>query len=167
MQGHPDAVIMVGPYKPVAEFVKTAKEYQFNPQLITISFVGTENLIKELGPLAEKVIVSQVVPPPDDTSFKIVTEFRDALKKTHPEVEANFVALEGYITTKVYLAGLEKVGKDLTREKLIDGFESMHNEDIGGMNIQFSKDGHQAFNRVFLTQIIDGKAKVINREVKP
>ncbi len=161
IQGQPEAVIMVGPYKPVAEFVKIAQESQFNPLFVTISFVGTENLIKELGPLSENLVISQVVPPPDDTTFPIVREFCDALKKTHPEVEPNFVALEGFIAAKVHSLAMVEVGKDLTRERFISELEKMNALDIGGLTISFSKDDHQGLDRVFLTRVTNGKAKAI------
>src|SRR5262249_39003880 len=45
----PDAVIMVGPYKPTAEFVRQARAIGLKSELATISFVGTENLIADLG----------------------------------------------------------------------------------------------------------------------
>src|ERR1035438_6359233 len=47
--GEPDAVITVGPYKPTAEFVRQARAAGLKSEIATISFVGTESLIAELG----------------------------------------------------------------------------------------------------------------------
>lgn len=57
----PDAVFMVGAYKPIAEFVKLARKLKMDPTFITISFVGSEALAAELGPDGASVIISQVV----------------------------------------------------------------------------------------------------------
>ena len=45
----PDAVVMVGAYKPVAEFIRLARKIKFNPTFVHISFVGSDALAQELG----------------------------------------------------------------------------------------------------------------------
>lgn len=61
-RAEPEAVVMVGAYKPVAEFIKLARSINFNPTFVNISFVGSDALAEELGPAGEGVIISQVVP---------------------------------------------------------------------------------------------------------
>lgn len=167
MAAKPEAVIMVGPYKPIAAFVKEAKASGFKPVMATISFVGTENLIKELGESAKGIIISQVVPSPEDTSLPVVKDFQAALKKAFPNEEPSFTKLEGYVTAKVLTTAMEKAGANLTREGLIDVIESMVNVDLGGMAVSFSKDNHQGANKVFMTQVGDGKAKSVAKVAKP
>lgn len=167
MAAKPDAVVMVGPYKPIAAFVKEAKTAGFHPVMATISFVGTENLIKELGDTAKGLVISQVVPSPEDLSIPVVKDFQASLKKTFPNEEPSFVRLEGYITAKVLVTAIEKAGAGLTREGLLDTIEGMNNVDIGGMTVSFSKDNHQGANKVFMTQVSDGKAKPVNKIAKP
>ncbi len=43
------AVVMVGAYSPCAKFIKLAKEYDFRPIFLTVSFVGSEALNQALG----------------------------------------------------------------------------------------------------------------------
>ena len=50
MATHPQAVVLVGPYAPVAAIVKKAHAAGWRPQFLTVSFVGTEEFIKEAGP---------------------------------------------------------------------------------------------------------------------
>lgn len=163
----PGAVVMVGPYKPIAAFVKEAKAAGFKPVLATISFVGTENLIKESGDAANGIIISQVVPSPDDTSVPVVRDFQAALKKSFPNETPSYVRLEGYVTAKALTTALEKAGAALTREGLIDTIESMSNVDIGGISVSFSKDNHQGLNKVYMTQVGGGKAKPVAKVAKP
>src|SRR3954447_8766723 len=68
----PEAVVMVGAYKPVAEFIKLSRKVSFNPVFVNISFVGASALAKELGEDGKGVIVSQVVPFPWDASIKVI-----------------------------------------------------------------------------------------------
>ena len=60
----PDAVIMISPYKPAAEFIKLAKQVKLNATFVNISFVGSDALAKELGNEGAGVVVTQVVPFP-------------------------------------------------------------------------------------------------------
>ena len=56
----PEAVVMVGAYKPCAELIKLAHKLELNPVFVNISFVGASALAKELGPDGKGVVVSQV-----------------------------------------------------------------------------------------------------------
>src|SRR3546814_1131944 len=58
----PQAVVMVGAYKPIAEFIKVARRIRMNPTFVNISFVGSDALAKELGRDGEGVVITQVVP---------------------------------------------------------------------------------------------------------
>ncbi len=57
MAARPQAVVVVGPYSPVAEVVKKAHASGWRPQFLTVSFVGTEEFIKEAGQDAEGTII--------------------------------------------------------------------------------------------------------------
>ena len=96
-QAAPEAVVIVGAYKPVAEFIKLSKKIGFNPVFVNISFVGANALSKELGPEGKGVIVSQVVPFPADASLKVVADYQTAIKAADPKAEPEFVSLEGYL----------------------------------------------------------------------
>jgi ABC-type branched-subunit amino acid transport system substrate-binding protein len=156
----PDAVVMVGPYRPVAVFVREARAAGLTAPLSTISFVGTENLIAELGDAAEGVIISQVVPSPDNPKVPVVGAYRAALKAVLPDAKASYVSLEGYLSARVLVAALGKVPAPPTREALVDVLNGLH-EDLGGFTIGFSKDNHQASTQVHLTRVVGAKARVI------
>lgn len=132
-----------------------------------VVMVGTENLIKESGDAANGIIISQVVPSPDDTSVPVVRDFQAALKKSFPNETPSYVRLEGYVTARVLTTALEKAGAALTREGLIDTIESMSNVDIGGLSVSFSKDNHQGLNKVYVTQVGGGKAKPVAKVARP
>ena len=153
----PDVVIMVGPYAPLAAFVKEARANGLKSDLGTVSFVGTDDFFNTVGAAGEGVVISQVVPFPGDPSVPIVKECQELLAKYAPGEKLGFVSLEGAISAKA----LELAGHDLSREAVIHAFESMSNLDMGGMVFQMSKDDHQASNTVFLTQIQGGKVTPI------
>ena len=68
-----------------------------------------------------------------------------------------FVNFEGCISARVMVAALDKAGKNLTRPKLLEVLSGMNGVDVGGLTVSFSAEKHQAFDKVFLTQIVNGK----------
>jgi len=157
----PDAVVIVGPYKPTAAFVRTAGEVGLKAQFATISFVGTESLIAELGAASNGMVISQVVPSPADDTSALSRDYRTALKKSTPAATPSYVSFEGYIGGRVLVAALDRAGRDLSREKLIDAFHGMSSLDVGDMAFSFSESNHQGSKAVYLTTVTDGKVQLI------
>lgn len=157
----PEAVVIVGPYKPTAAFVRAAREVGLKAQFATISFVGTESLIGELGVASNGMVISQVVPSPTDDTLALSRDYRNALNKSTPAATPSYVSFEGYIGGRVLVAALDRAGTDPSREKLIDAFHAMSRLDIGGMVFSFSESNHQGSKGVYLTTVTDGKAQLV------
>lgn len=155
-KAQPDAVIMVGPYKPCAEFIKLCKQIKFRPVFVNISFVGSDALASELGADGEGVYITQVVPLPSDDSVPAVKAYRAALAKSAPDKKPGFVSLEGYLVGKLVIAALTKAGAEPTRASLMAQLTS-GTFDLGGFKCVFGPNDNQGSNDVFLTRIgVDG-----------
>lgn len=153
----PKAIIMVGAYKASAAFIKLVKTEMPKTLFLSVSFVGSEPLLDELGGDAEGVIVTQVVPHPA-SDLPGVKEYREAISKFARDASPSFVSLEGYLAGRLLLEGVKKVEGDLTRESLVGGLESLSGIDIGiGTEISFSRVEHQALHRVWPTQVKNGR----------
>jgi branched-chain amino acid transport system substrate-binding protein len=158
---NPDAVVVVGPANTVAPILKQSHAKGWKPLFLTVSFVGTDDLITEAGPDAEGVVITQVVPPYYLTDYKTVALYRRALSKYYPSAQPNFVSLEGFVDAMVLVEGLKKAGKDLTREGLIRGIESIHDQDLGlgsKLKLDYSPKDHKGFDHVIPTVIRGGRA---------
>jgi branched-chain amino acid transport system substrate-binding protein len=157
----PQAVIMIGPYKPCAEFIKLSRLMKFDPVFVNISFVGSDALARELGPAGAGVVVTQVVPFPFDTSMPLVAAYQKALKASAPDASPGFVSLEGYLVGRSVIAALDKIDGEPTRKALIDTLMSGHT-DLDGFALDFGKDDNQGSDAVYLTVIgPDGKFKAV------
>jgi len=156
-KGNPEAVIMVGAYKPCAAFIKAAKKIGMDDILYcNISFVGTEALRSELGDAGEGVIISQVVRYPWDGKVPLVAEYLAAMKKHRPEAEVGFVSLEGYTVGKLFCAALERVDGELTRERFLETINEVKKFDLGGVKLEFGARDRQGMDEVYMTIIRDG-----------
>jgi ABC-type branched-subunit amino acid transport system substrate-binding protein len=156
LDAKPDAVVMVGTYAPLAAFIKEARAAGLKSQLATVSFVGTDNLVAEVGKDGDGVVISQVVPFPEDNDLPIQRECREALA-AHGGEKLGFVNFEGCITAKVMVTALERAGQTLDRAGLVKTMQGLSGIDLGGVKISFAENNHQALSDVFLTQIRDGR----------
>jgi branched-chain amino acid transport system substrate-binding protein len=163
-RAEPEAVVMVGTYAPCAEFIKLARQSGFNPAFVNISFVGAVALAQELGREGEGVIVSQVVPFPWDASIKVVADYQAAQRLLDPELEPDFVSLEGYLSGRLAAAALEMAGPDPSREGLLRVINEVGQFDIGGYHLTLGRGTHDAAADVFLTLIRgDGTFTPVNK----
>lgn len=152
-KANPQAVIMVTLYKPTAAFVKAMKKAGQNPMLMTLSPVGTEQLIRELGPEARGIGISQVVPYPWNDSAPVVREYQ---KLSIKPGSYSYYGMEGYLMARTLVEGLKRAGRDLSRDKLIASLESMNGFDFGGYRINYAANGRIGSRFVELTVIGPG-----------
>jgi branched-chain amino acid transport system substrate-binding protein len=163
-RSEPEAVVMVGTYRPCAEFIKLAHKSGFNPIFVNISFVGANALARELGPEGNGVIVSQVVPFPWDTSVKVVADYQAAEKAVDPELKPEFVSLEGYLSGRLVAAALELTGPNPTRAEMLRVINDIGRFDISGDIMTFGAKMADAPPKVFLTVIQpDGSFKAVEK----
>jgi branched-chain amino acid transport system substrate-binding protein len=158
---NPDAVVIVGPANTVAPIVKLAHSKGWSPLFVTVSFVGTDDLIKLAGSDAEGMVITQVVPPYYLTDLKGVALYRRTMAKFAPTEPPNFVSLEGFVDAIVLVEGLKRAGKDLSREGLIRGIESIHEFDVGlgpQLKLEYAAHDHKGFDNVIPTVVRGGRA---------
>jgi ABC-type branched-subunit amino acid transport system substrate-binding protein len=166
MKGNPEAVVTVGPYKPVAEFIKLAHQVKINPVFVAISFVGSDSLAQELGNDGAGVIVSQVVPFPWDASLPVVGAYQKALIADDAKAKPGFVSLEGYLAGRLTVEALKRVDGEPTREKLLDAIYSAP-FDLGGLTLSYGPTRNQGSDQVFFTILqADGSFKPVARLIK-
>ena len=93
---------------------------------------GAQQMARTLGKDAHGIIFTQVVPFPWGATPPVVAEHKAALKAAAPSAEPSFSSLEGFISAKVLVAGLQRASARLSREDLIAGLEQLGNHDVGG-----------------------------------
>jgi len=163
-KAEPHAVIMISPYKPAAEFIKLAKQIKLDVTFVNISFVGSDALAKELGPVGAGVVITQVVPFPKDAAIPVVGRYQASLKASAPDAQPGFVSLEGYLVGRAIISALEKVGGDLTRQALIEAVQKAGTLDLDGFKLVYSPSNNRGSDQVFLTVIqADGSFKAVDR----
>jgi len=68
---------------------------------------------------------------------------------------------------RLIVAALEKVGHDVTRQRLLDVITETGRFDLGGIELTFGPNDNQGMDKVFFTQIQpDGSFKAINHAAR-
>jgi ABC-type branched-subunit amino acid transport system substrate-binding protein len=154
VKANPQAVVMVTLYKPTAEFVRQMKKADQHPQFMTLSPVGADLLVKELGDDARGIGISQVMPYPWNNTTPIIRDYQKLLGK---DGKFSYYGIEAYAMAKLITDAIRKSGsKDISREKLISTLESMQNYDLGGYRVSYSANERLGSRFVDLTVIGNG-----------
>ena len=161
--GNPEAIVLIGAYKPVAALISWARLMDFNPVFVTISFVGSYALAKELGADGSGIFVTQVVPFPT-ASLPIVSAYRRALAARAPKSSPGFVSLEGYLAGRLAIVGLERSGREPNRDRFVESLRRKEDIDLNGFRLRYGADDNQGSDAVFLTMIgADGRYRPIRK----
>ena len=158
LPAEPEAVVMIGTYGACAEFIRQARAAGLKEAAYcNISFVGTKALVEALGPEAEGVIISQVVPHPVGSAIPMVQAYRQALAKYAPGAAPDWISLEGYLAGHLFAALVGRSGPELTRESFAAALQNPAPLDLNGLTATFGPNRNQGFDRVHLTTVRGGK----------
>ena len=152
LKSEPEAIVQISAYKSCAALIKQARAKGYGGQFFNVSFVGSKALADELGDIGQGIVISQVVPFPYAQGSPVVREYQQSMAESGQK-DFDFSSLEGYLTARILVEGLRRAGKNLSRDGLINGLESMHDFNLGGFTVNYSARNHQASNFTELTII--------------
>jgi hypothetical protein len=134
-----------------------------------VSFVGPNALSDKLVaaglvpnasiPFTQDVVVSQVVPNYQSDSSDVVVAYNKLIAQAG--AKPDFTSLEGYVSARVFIAGLLAHQGPFTADSLVSAFEALPDLSLGiGATSGFSPTNHQYSNSVWGTSIqSDGSFK--------
>lgn len=176
---HTIGVFMTDTYGAGGQFIEELRKWQFAQDaqqtslqkatrlrfhFSNVSFVGPNALSDRLvqagmvntpaGPMAmtDSVVVSQVVPNYQSDQSDVVLAYNRAIAASG--AAPSFTSLEGYISARVFIAGLEAHKGPFTPQDLVKTFESLPDLSLGlGAGAGFSTSKHQYSQSVWGTSI--------------
>jgi len=151
--GKLDVVFNHGSYALYGEIVKEMKTRGADTRFMAVNS-GAQQMARTLGKDAHGIIFTQVVPFPWAATPPVVAEHKAALKAAAPNADPSFSSLEGFISAKVLVAGLQRASARLSREDLVAGLEQLGNHDVGGFGVVYgpaSRTGSTLVDTVLAT----------------
>jgi branched-chain amino acid transport system substrate-binding protein len=152
LQTAPQAILMITAGKASFDFIKSYNKRAVGMQYFALSVMASQAAIKALGGDGVGVVVSQSSPFPFSATSGIVQEYQQVMK-TMGIKNWSFASIGGFISAKIFVEGLKRAGRNLTRERLIDTLENMGKIDYDGFMINYSKNSHLGHRYVELTVI--------------
>lgn len=162
LKANPQAIVLAGVVAPTAAFVKQYRSGGGRAQLISISTIDVDLVVKQAGlDAARGFSVAQVMPQAETSFLPIAREMRDLAKKANAAPGAvNPTSFEGYLAATVFVEGLRRAGANPTRESLLRGLEGLTNFDAGGFRVSFGAGKHDGSTYVELG-VVDRRGKLI------
>ena len=151
----PEAVLIVGAYRPAAEFIKLARSLGMDPRFLTSSFVGGEVFSQALAAQRTGVVVTHVMPLPQNETLPLVQQYQAALKAMSDKARPDTVSLEGYVAGRLFLEVLRNIEGEPTQRAFIDTLYKVGSFDLGGFTLSFGKGDNQGSDAVMVTVIQD------------
>jgi len=152
--------VFIGTPVSVAAGVKALRAAGSSVTVATLSNNAASGFIKELGPQATGVVVSQVFPSERSLATPMIAEASKlaAAKNIHPLTPA---MIEGFAAAKVLVIALKKAAADgkgnVTRVSFKKALESFNQVDIGGglggVGLSYSPTDHTGLDYVDLSYI--------------
>lgn len=150
-----DACLLVATPKPGAAALKEAhKQGWKGTKLISSGPLTDEKFVILSGGVGEGVWGLSLWPDPVNSKMAGIVEYRDMLKKYAPDNKPNRYSLFGYFYAKLFVEGLKRAGKNLTRDSYVAALEGMKNWDNGIIPpVSFSGDNHLAQSAGFMVEV--------------
>lgn len=119
------------------------------------------------GSAAEGAYVTMNHVPTDYNGEPMIT-YRKALAEYDAKARPSMYNFTGYALSKMVYEGLDQVGRDVTREKLIDNYESWKNYETGWIGkITLGPNDHVGQEGQIMVQMVNGKGKVLGPRIFP
>ena len=98
-----------------------------------------------------------------------MARYRAALARLRPGRPVDRYTLYGYTFGRLVIAGVERAGRDLTRERFIDAMEGIVNWDAGGVMpaVSFSATNHHAQRAGFICEMKGGRLVALTDWIAP
>lgn len=152
-----DACLLVATPPPGAAFLKEAhKQGWKGTKIISSGPLTDEKYINLSGGVGEGIWGLSLWPDPVNSNDPAVVEYREIVSKYGKDKDKtpNRYSLYGYFFAKLFVEGLQKTGKNLTRESYIAALEGVQGWESGiAPPVSFSGTNHLAQNSGFMVEV--------------
>jgi ABC-type branched-subunit amino acid transport system substrate-binding protein len=159
LAGRPDAIVQISTYRGSAAFIRAARRAGFTGSFYNTSFANAQALARELGPAAQGVVVSQVMPFPFAPKTRLAGEYLAAGRELWGDrFEPGYGSIEGYVAAKTFAEGLRRA-RGADTPALVAGLQSLRELDLGDFRIDLAP-GHHAGSRFIDLTMLTAEGKV-------
>lgn len=102
---------------------------------------GASQLARHLGPLAQGMLFTQIVPSPWERKSALTREYQEAFRASFRDQPFSYSSLEGYVSTRALAEALRRAGAQPSRASFLAGLASA-DLDIAGYALRYRTGEH-------------------------
>ncbi len=156
-QANADLVFVNAVPGPAAAAMKEMDKLGYKPKFLLTFVLNDPGFFGAAGKAAEGIYTSSFTPLPDADDPK-VAKYRDFMKKYLPNEQLGSFSLWGYLASEVFIEGLKRAGKDLSRESFVNALETIVDwKDSIATNISYGPNNRAPQNSIYIIQYKEGK----------
>ena len=139
----PGAVVMILAGRMVEVFLRDYRAGGAVAPLYTLSvgITDAKGSAQRLNGGLEGLVTASIVPPPALVRHAIVADYRRDRGELGAQADS-YTTLEGYIAARVFVEGLKRAGRGLTRESFITAMEGMGNFKVADFPVEYNAHNH-------------------------
>jgi ABC-type branched-subunit amino acid transport system substrate-binding protein len=165
----PDVVIMAL-YPEGARLVVEAKaQLDWDVLLVSSGPLTDEQYLNIEGGHAEGTLGFCHYPDPNESDEPGIAEYRRLMAHYYPGHALNRYSLYGYVFGQLVVEGLDRAGRNLTRESFLNAMDTITEWDSGGIlpPVSFSAADHHAQRAGFICELENGRFRALTDWVSP
>jgi branched-chain amino acid transport system substrate-binding protein len=153
-----EAVILQAVYREPPRLAEQCHAIGYDPLFIGPSPIVVDKTIELGGKHVEGMVGVEVYPLPTEPG-PFLDRYRADMKKYFPNLALDTTNLYGYQKAALFVEGLQRAGRDLTRQSLLKAIASIKDWDPGwGLKYSYGGDNRRVMSRVGrLVVVKDGK----------
>ena len=166
---HADAIIMAVYSAGALKIVEAKAALDYDVRLVSSGPLTDEQYFDIEGGFAEGTTGFCHYPDPEVSEEPGILRYKALMAEHFPGHEVNRYSLYGYLFGSLVVEGLERAGRELTRESFIDAMESIKDWDSGGIMppVSFSPENHHAQTAGFICVLEDNHFHPVSGWIEP
>ena len=168
-RAHADGIIMAVYPAGARRIVEAKAELGYDVVLTSSGPLTDEHYFDIEGGHASGTIGFCHYPDPNISDEPGVVAYRELMARYYPGHPLNRYSLYGYVFGLLVVEGLQRSGRELTRDRFLDAMESIEDWDSGGIMppVSFSPDDHHAQTAGFICRLEDGRFHALSGWIEP
>lgn len=165
----PDVLIMALYPAGARKVVEAKAEMNWNIRLVSSGPLTDEQYLNIEGGHAEGTLGFCHYPDPNESDAPGIARYRELMARYYPGHSLNRYSLYGYVFGSLVVEGLERAGRNLTRDSFVDAMESIRDWNSGGIlpPVSFSADDHHAQKAGFICELKNGRFVALSDWLAP
>lgn len=152
-----DVVLMWLLPRQAAIILSNTAVFDYNPTWMASSTLGDISLMSDITEGRWEGVIYSTFGEMPESEDEQMQKYRAAFEEKYPDLRWGLFAAAGFIFGEVLTEGLERAGRDLTRDSLIEAMETFDGWQGLGPEVTFAPGVRQGTSSIYLVKVLEGE----------